>query len=201
MHNRYQNWVGGLNGDWLISRQRFFGVPIPLWYRLDDEGNPLYDEVLTPDEAQLPIDPSTELPGRLRRGSARQAGRVHRRPRRHGHLGDVVDDPAHRRRMGRRSRPVRPRVPDGHAPAGPRHHPHVAVRQRRAQPPRTRLPAVEQRGDLRLDPRPRPQEDVEEQGQRRHTDPPARGVRHRRRALLGGVRRAPASTPPSTTGR
>ncbi len=62
MRNRYQNWVGGLNGDWLVSRQRYFGVPIPLWYRLDDEGNSLYDEVLIPDDSQLPIDPSVTCP-------------------------------------------------------------------------------------------------------------------------------------------
>jgi len=62
MRHRYENWVEGLNGDWLISRQRFFGVPFPVWYRLDDEGEPLYDDPILAPEETLPVDPSSDVP-------------------------------------------------------------------------------------------------------------------------------------------
>jgi valyl-tRNA synthetase len=62
MQSRYQNWVEGLNGDWCASRQRFFGVPFPVWYPIDASGVVQYGSPLLPAEAQLPVDPSTDVP-------------------------------------------------------------------------------------------------------------------------------------------
>jgi valyl-tRNA synthetase len=79
MRARFEDWVNGLTGDWCVSRQRFFGVPFPLWYPLDGSGAVLYEQPIPAREDQLPVDPSTEVPDGY---EAAQRGQPH------GFVGD-----------------------------------------------------------------------------------------------------------------
>jgi valyl-tRNA synthetase len=74
MQARYENWVNGLNGDWCVSRQRFFGVPFPVWYSIDGGGRVRYEERHVPHESQLPVDPSTAVPDGYRADQRGQPG-------------------------------------------------------------------------------------------------------------------------------
>jgi valyl-tRNA synthetase len=72
MRARFEDWVNGLTGDWCISRQRYFGVPFPVWYPIDAGGGVMYDHPICPDEGRLPVDPSTDVPDGFK---AEQRGR------------------------------------------------------------------------------------------------------------------------------
>jgi valyl-tRNA synthetase len=62
MRARFEDWINGLTGNWCISRQRFFGVPFPVWYPLDADGSPDYESPILADRGSLPVDPSTDVP-------------------------------------------------------------------------------------------------------------------------------------------
>ena len=137
MRARFENWVNGLNGDWCVSRQRFFGVPFPIWYRVRRRRHDrLRARASCRPRRSLPIDPSTDVPEGYTAGAARVPG---------GFVGDpdVMDTWATSSLTPfivcgweRRPGPVGADLPDGPAPAGARHHPHVAVFDRAPIAPR-----------------------------------------------------------------
>ncbi len=72
MVHRLEAWIEGLNSDWNISRQRYFGVPFPVWYGVSDDGSTDYSQIFTPEH--LPADPSYQVPPGFKEGQRGKPG-------------------------------------------------------------------------------------------------------------------------------
>ena len=201
MQARFENWTNGLNGDWCISRQRFFGVPFPVWYPARRGGGVDYGHPLMAADDRLPIDPSTDVPAGLP-------------PDQRGQPGGFVGDPDVMDTWATSS--LTPQIacgwlddPDLFARTFPmdlRPQAHDIIRTWLFD---TVLRSHLEHGSLPwkhaaisgLGARSRSQEDVEVEGQRRDAAGAARGARLGRRPLLGRERAARAPTRRSTRTR
>ena len=202
MGARYASWVEGLNGDWSLSRQRFFGVPFPVWYRARRGREPR--PRATCSSPTRPACPST--PRRTSRTGSRRTSAASRAA---SSATPTSWTRGPRRRSPRRSPAGGSRTTDLFARVFPmdlRPQAHEIIRTwlfytvlRVA--PRARLAAVDRRRDQRVRPRPRPQEDVEVQGQRRHPDGAVRATTAPTPSGTGRRAPASASTPRSTSSR
>ena len=199
----------GLTGDWCISRQRVFGVPIP---RLVPARRRRPARPRAPDRARRPLR-STPRARRRRATTADQRdqpGRVHGRPGRDGHVGDVVAQPAHRGRRRRRPRPLRAACTRWTCARRRTRSSAPGCSPRSCARTSSTGSSLSPRRDLGLGPRPRAQEDVQVQGQRVTPQHLIESLRRRRRALLGGqgapghrhrLRRAPDEGRPAAGGQ